>query len=139
MTEREPVPLAGERSHGAPFTSDALRQGSPPTAVAVDGPGVVAVGPAGASGPHHYPLQMELDGSAWDRLVGVNQGPDDLAELAELMEVNPVVRSTAVMFALGRARQTLEQVVSSAPIDTEVPIAAGDLLVLTRAALTRLR
>jgi hypothetical protein len=139
MTDREPIHLAGERSHGEPFTADALRQGSPPTAVAVDGPGVAAVGPAGASGPHLCSLQMSLDGSVWDRLVGIRQDPGDMAELIELLEVAPVVRSTALMFALERSRLALEGIVSSAPTETPVEITAADLLVLTRAVMARLR
>ncbi len=131
--------LAGERSHGEPFTADDPRQGSPPTAVAVDGPGVAGAGPTGASDPHLRSLQMALDGSAWARLVGVRQYPADLAELAELLEATPVVRSTALLFALERSRLALEGVISSAPPETPVEITAADLLVLTRAVMTRLR
>jgi hypothetical protein len=85
------------------------------------------------------PTPLELDGSAWERLVACDHDPGDIAELIELLEVNPTVRSSALMFALRRSQELLEQVACSAPPQTPVPIAAADLLVLTRAAMARLR
>ena len=64
---------------------------------------------------------------------------DEELKLIELLEVNPTVRSTALMFALARSREVLEQVVSSMPPETPITISAADLLVLTRAAMARLR
>ena len=141
----KPVRVAGDRSHGDPFGLETFtipRNGGPPICEAVPlgaGPGAGVVEPSGASAPMPCPTQLELDGSAWDRLVATNIAPGDLGELIELLEVNPTVRSTALMFALARSREVLEQVVSSMPPETPITISAADLLVLTRAAMARLR
>ncbi|MEY4359797.1 MAG: hypothetical protein RLZZ631_1283 [Cyanobacteriota bacterium] len=141
----KPVRVAGDRSHGDPFeleTSKIPRNGGPPICEAVPlgaGPGAGVAEPSGASAPTPCPTQLELDGSAWDRLVATNIHPQDLAELVELLEINPTVRSTALMFALSRSREVLEQVVSSASVAEPLVIGAGDLIVLTRAAMARLR
>jgi hypothetical protein len=141
----KPVRLAWDRSHGDPFELETFtfpRHGDPPACEAVPrgaGPGAGVVEPSGALAPTPCPSQLELDGSAWDRLVAANIAPGDLGELIELLEVNPTVRSTALMFALARSRELLEQVASSAPIDAPLTIGAADLIVLTRAAMARLR
>jgi len=93
----------------------------------------------GADGGFSFPTAIDLDGSAWDRLVASNVAPQDLAELIELLEVNPTVRSTALMFALSRSRELLEQVPSTSPLQATVAVPAADLLVLVRAAMARLR
>jgi hypothetical protein len=71
--------------------------------------------------------------------VATDHHPQDLAELMEMLEINPTFRSTALMFALDRGRKVLETVVSSAQPETTVEIAAADLVVLVRAAMARLR
>jgi hypothetical protein len=84
-------------------------------------------------------MRLELDGSAWRRLIANDHQPQDLDELIELLEINPRTRSAALMFAMERGRKVLEQVASSTAPEATVEIAAADLLVLIRASMARLR
>lgn len=135
--------LQGYRSHGEPFeeTTTFPRSGDPPAVAAA------AVGP-GANGDeavHGGVAANSLpDGelSGWDLLVvpdGSCTAPNDLQELVEALAAGPEFRSAALLRAMERFRDALDHLPGHTKLETMVKVPAGDLLVLTRALLQRLR
>jgi hypothetical protein len=136
--------LQGYRSHGEPFELESItipRSADPPA------PGGVGINSAGASaadtggGGGSFTLR---DGelSCWDLLVtpdGCNAAPSDLQELVEALAASPEFRSAALLRSMERFRDALDQLPGHTALETMVKVPAGDLLVLTRALLQRLR
>jgi hypothetical protein len=138
-----PVKLAGDRSHGEDWESITFprRADPPPASGGVGNFGADATAADTGGGVGSFTLRDgELSG--WDLLVmpdGCNAAPTDLQELVEALAAGPEFRSAALLRAMERFRDALDQLPGHTPIETGVTVAAADLLVLVRALLGRLR
>ena len=148
MTNLLPRPvLTGSLSHGDWLTDGATftvpRSGDPPSvAAATAGPGApweeaVHGGVAAESLP---PLR-DGEESIWDLLTQPDGcgHPQDLSDLLTALAASPELRSAALLRALERFRDALDQLPGHTPLEQPVTIAAADLMVLVRALLGRLR
>ena len=87
------------------------------------------------------PQWRESEPSAWEAVVDpeMHGSPDDVHALVQRLEESPEARSAALMSSMERARQTLLDHSSSTAIDKPVELPIADLVVMSRALLSRLR
>ena len=129
------TPLAWNRTHGEHSLGD------PPLAAAASaGPSEGEEGLAGASAPNPFTLR-EGDMTVWDVITQPDTPgpPEELEALVEALALCPEYRSAALLRSMGRVRDLLDELPGYAPVDHEVKVVAGDLVVLVRALLGRLR
>jgi len=133
---------AGARS--APETVQTLtfpRQADPP----LDGGAGTSAGDlAAAGGCSGFPIPESLhpdQQSLWALLIQPegHGEPQDLGDLLQVLASSGEFRSAALLRSMERLRDSLDQLPPHAPLDQPVMVAAADLLVLTRALLSRLR
>jgi hypothetical protein len=138
-----PVRLAWDRSHGEPLETITFPMASaaPPSPMGAGEQSADATAAVGGGADGGFSLaDGELSG--WDLLVVPNgscSAPSDLQELVEALAAGPEFRSAALLRAMERFRDVLDQLPVHTALDATVQVSAGDLLVLTRALLQRLR
>ena len=86
------------------------------------------------------PALLEFEESVWQWLTApVGGQPDTLQEMMTALEQSPEFRSAAFLRSIDRLRDSLDQLPTHTPLDAPQEVLAGDLLVVVRALLTRLR
>ena len=104
----------------------------------------VVVEDAGADSPSTDPSPpdwREFQESAWGRLTATIDGgqPESLGELIDALNESPELRSAALLRSMERFRECLDGLPSDTPLEAPQELPAGDVLVLVRAVMSRLR
>ena len=88
------------------------------------------------------PLPEDHEFSAWEALVlsFTDPGPlENVSDLIAALAESPELRAATVLRSLDRLRDQMDAMAGGTSLDAKVEIQAVDLVVVTRALLTRLR
>ena len=88
-------------------------------------------------------MELELSGTAWQLVAGVDHGEhgeiESLEHLEHLLETSPAVAGPMLMGTLVRLRAALQLLPRDASADHPVLITAADAVLLSRSVLRGLR
>ena len=111
-----------------------------------DDEGACCLNRAGADSPSTDPSPKQADWrefqeSAWDRLTATIDGgqPETLEELIDGLNDSAELRSAALLRSMERFRDCLDGLPADTPLEAPQELPAGDVLVLVRALMSRLR
>lgn len=133
--------LQWSRSHGDSWedtrTLTVPRQADPPSDGGVDTSAGVDAADGGVSGFSLH--ESHNSRTAWDVLSGQGLSLAPLRELLEDIDENANLRSAVVLRAMDACRDALEAVSEDAELDEPVTLTLGEVAVLCRSLMQRLR
>ena len=78
-------------------------------------------------------------GTAWDAVAGQSEFMTDLNEYLAAMEESPELRSAALLQAMTRLRDALDQIPEDTDLEAPVSLSVRDAVLIARRLLTPLR